>query len=137
MSCKAARAILTIIWMIVLYFLMTWPHTFKTSRESSVNFLLLALLFVVQSVFFGKSSTTHLGFEYSGDGVAPPREDQNYLNLACAKDHQGCPLLSWFGKLLPPLHTQFADTASPFTSKNVQFQWESTHQHAFGTLNMH
>jgi len=48
--------------------------TFKTSRQSSLNCPLLALLFLAQSVFFGKSSTIYLGFEYSDNGVAPSPE---------------------------------------------------------------
>ena len=61
-----------------IVFLMAWPHTFKTSRKSSVNCPLPALLFVVQNAFLGKSSTTHLGIEYSGDGVfaSPERQSQ-------------------------------------------------------------
>ena len=87
---------------------------------------------------FGMSSTTHLGFEYSGEGIRPstekahaivdwptprsPKEVRSFLGLAI-----------FFRRFIP----NFADIEAPLndlTSTNVIFSWSDLHQTAFMRL---
>ena len=87
---------------------------------------------------FGMSSTTHLGFEYSSEGIRPstekaraivdwptprsPKEVRSFLGLA-----------NFFRHFIP----NFADIAAPLndlTSNNVIFSWSDSHQTAFMRL---
>jgi len=88
--------------------------------------------------FLGKSKTTHLGFEYSADGVAPTAEKTKAIstwpvprNIKDLRSFLG--LANFYRRFVP----QFAHIAGPLntlTGKNVPFTWEGTHQQAFDTL---
>ena len=88
--------------------------------------------------FFGKTKTTHLGYEYSADGVAPSPEKtksiSTYPTPKTSKELRSfLGLVNFYRHFVP----QFADMAAPLTDltgKNIRFKWESKQQHAFETV---
>jgi len=103
------------------------------SRLSAAGFTLRG-----SKCFFGKNNTTHLGFDYSADGVAPSPEKTKAISTwpvpKTTKDLRSfLGLVNFYRRFVH----NFADVAGPLTEltgKNAQFRWESTHQHAFDTL---
>ena len=87
---------------------------------------------------FGTDKITHLGFEYSSNGVAPSSEKTKAIS--------GCPtpgstkevrsflgLVNFYRRFVPG----FANIAGPLndlTSKAAPFTWEPKHQEAFMSL---
>ena len=88
--------------------------------------------------FFGKNNTTHLGFDYSADGVAPSPEKTKAISTwpvpKTTKDLRSfLGLVNFYRRFVH----NFADIASPLTEltgKHAQYKWENTHQHAFDKL---
>ena len=88
--------------------------------------------------FFGKNKTTHLGFDYSADGVTPSPEKTKIISTwpvpKTTKDLRSfLGLVNFYRRFVH----NFADIASPLTEltgKIAPFRWENTHQHAFDTL---
>ena len=90
--------------------------------------------------FFGKSNITHLGFNYSGDGVSPtPEKTQSIMEWPIPKSSKEVRsflgLANFYRRFVP----NFADIAAPLndlTGTKVQFSWNSTHQQAFEKLKL-
>ena len=88
--------------------------------------------------FFGKTSVSHLGFEYSNDGVSPMIEKtkaiQEWPTPRCPKDVRSfLGLANFYCRFVP----RFADIAAPLTDltgNNVVFNWEEKHEKAFKAL---
>lgn len=88
--------------------------------------------------FFGKTKTTHLGYEYSANGVAPSPEKTKSISTWTAPKtikelRSFLGLVNFYRRFVP----NFADMAAPLTEltgKNIQFKWESKHQQAFNAL---
>ena len=88
--------------------------------------------------FFGKTKTTHLGYEYSADGVAPSSEKTKTISTWPAPKttkelRSFLGLVNFYRRFVP----NFADTAAPLTEltgKNIKFKWEPIHQRAFEAL---
>jgi len=114
---------------------MTWPHTFRTLKESSANFQQLALLSVVQSASLKR---TTLGFEYSANGIAPSLGKTKTISTwpvpKTAKDLCSFPYLVNFYRRFVHDFAEIAGPLTDLTGKNIQFKWECTHQHAFDKL---
>ena len=78
--------------------------------------------------FFGKTKTTHLGYEYSANGVAPsPEKTKSISTWTAPKTTKELRcflgLVNFYHHFVP----NFADMAVPLTEltgKNIQFKWE-------------
>ena len=87
---------------------------------------------------FGKTSVSHLGFEYSNDGVSPMIEKtkaiKEWPTPRCPKDVRSfLGLANFYCRFVP----RFADIAAPLTDltgNNVVFNWEEKHEKAFKAL---
>ena len=87
---------------------------------------------------FGKKEISHLGFEYSAEGIKPTKEKiqsiQEWPTPQSIKDVRSFLGLANFYRRFVP---KFADTAAPLTNltgKNVTFVWDVIHQQAFEKL---
>jgi len=104
----------------------------------SVSLQQLDLLFVVPNAFFGKSSVSHLGYEYSNAGVSPMQEKTKAIlewpSPGCAKDVRSfLGLANFYCRFVP----RFADIAVPLTEltgNKAVFKWEERHEKAFKAL---
>ncbi len=88
--------------------------------------------------FFGRSQVTHLGYEYSAEGVAPSKDKTkavaDWPTPSSAKEVRSfVGLANFYRRFIP----KFADIAAPLRdisgSKGV-FKWEMVHQEAFEAL---
>ena len=88
--------------------------------------------------FFGKTSLSHLGFQYSPDGVTPTADKtQSILNWpipASRKELRSfLGLVNFYRRFIP----RFSHIAAPLTSltaNKVPFKWNQEHQVAFEQL---
>ena len=84
---------------------------------------------------FGKSSVTHLGFEYSSAGVSPTLERTksiaNWPTPTSAKELRSfLGLANFYRRFIP----SFVDISAPLTPLTSNKVWTQTHQQAFATL---
>ena len=88
--------------------------------------------------FFRKTTTTHLWYEYSVNGVAPsPEKTKSISTWTTPKTTKELLILSWLVNFYHHFMPYFADMAAPLTeltSKSIQFKWEPKYQQAFDTL---
>ena len=85
--------------------------------------------------FFGRSSVSHLGFEYSDVGISPIAEKtkaiQEWPSPKCSKDVRSFLGLANFYCCFIP---RFADIAVPLTDltgNKIVFKWEEKHEKTF------
>jgi len=87
---------------------------------------------------FGKSSVTHLGFEYSLAGVSPTSERTksiaNWPTPTSAKELCSFLGLANFYRRFIPLFADISAPLTPLTSNKVAFEWTPTHQQAFTNI---
>ena len=88
--------------------------------------------------FFGKSSMSHLGFQYSNNGVSPTAEKTTAIlewpRPKCLKEVRSFVGLANFYRRFVP---RFADIAAPLsklTGNQTVFKWEDEHEKAFNAL---
>ena len=90
--------------------------------------------------FFGKSNISHLGFNYSGDGVSPtPEKTQSIMEWPIPKSSKEVRSflgLANFYRRFVPNFTDIAAPLSDLTGTKVQFSWNSTHQQTFEKLKL-
>ena len=88
--------------------------------------------------FFGRSSVSHLGFEYSNAGISPIAEKtkaiQEWPSPKCSKDVRSFLGLANFYRHFVPRFVDIAAPLTDLTGNKIVFKWEEKHEKAFKAL---